>query len=504
MLKQSISANSHNRRVRPAVFVAWLCLIVQVLVILPVFEVQAASKPRYASLVIDAETGTILHQSGANTIVHPASLTKMMTLMMVFDQLKRGKLRLSDPIRISERAASMVPSKLGLKPGSTIRVEDAILALVTKSANDIAVAVAEHLGKSESNFARLMTRAAQKRGMRNTVFKNASGLHDPAQVTTAADMARLAHILIYEYPQYYRYFSRSSFTYKGKTYKNHNHLMDSYRGMDGLKTGFIQASGFNLVASAKRGDRRLIGVVFGGRTAKARNQKMEQLLNAAFAKAGTGMEMAEHRAPLPPRKPGGVNDMAGTTVAAIAAPDGLEDLLESTGTGGAVDRWAALYGPGGRLSQMIGEGDDDPQLRKRLESGLISVSAITGADIPDEVFRSESASAMAAPRPSLQAPAPAPAPAAAPQPVSHPVLKRGADWSIQIGAFASRERTDSAIAASMSKLPENLRSASAVVAPLKTAEGWIYRGRLSGYTQDGAHKACTYLEECIPIPPETP
>lgn len=499
MLKQSIRASSQDRRVRPAVFAAWLCLIVQLLVILPVFEVQAASKPRYTSLVIDAETGTILHQSGANTIVHPASLTKMMTLMMVFDQLKRGKLRLSDPIRISERAASMVPSKLGLKPGSTIRVEDAILALVTKSANDIAVAVAEHLGKSESNFARLMTRAAQKRGMSKTVFKNASGLHDPGQVTTAADMARLAHILIYEYPQYYRYFSRKSFTYQGKTYKNHNHLLGSYRGMDGLKTGFIQASGFNLVASAVRGDRRLIGVVIGGRTSKARNEKMEELLNLAFAKVGAGMHMADHNAPLPPRKPGIASDTAGASVAAFSEPDALEDLLSSE-TGGPVNRWAALYGPGGRLSQMIGEGDDDPQLRKRLESGLISVSAITGADIPDEVFRSESMSAMAAPRPSMQAPAPS----AAPQPVSHPVLKRGADWSIQIGAFASRERTDGALAASMSKLPEHLRSASAVVAPLKTAEGWIYRGRLSGYTQDGAHKACTYLEECIPIPPETP
>lgn len=501
MLKQRYKANSQVRRVRPAVFVAWFCFILQIAVFIPVFEAKAAQKPRYASLIIDAETGEILHQSGANTVVHPASLTKMMTLMMVFDALKRGRIGLNDRIRISQHAASMVPSKLGLKPGSTIRIEDAILALVTKSANDIAVAVAEHLGKTESNFARLMTRAAQKRGMTKTVFKNASGLHDPEQVTTAADMARLAHILIYDYGQYYHYFSRSSFTYQGKTYKNHNHLMDTYRGMDGLKTGFIQASGFNLVASAVRGERRLIGVVFGGRTAKARNQKMEELLNTAFAKFGA-YESADHRTPLPPRKPGDFTDSA-VRYAGTSKSEALENLLEPDAAAPA-DRWAALYGPGSRLSQMIGEGDDDPQFRKRIETGLISISAVTGAAIPEDVFRSEiSAGTPAAVPATIQRPV-TKTPAPQTQNVSRPILKSGLDWSIQIGAFANRERTDSAIAASIRKLPESLRSASAVVAPLKTAEGWIYRGRLSGYSQETAYKACTYLEECIPIPPETP
>lgn len=506
MFKQCTSINSSSRRVRPAVFVLWFCLVFHLVVIIPFFEVHAASKPRYASLIIDAESGVILHQSNANAPVHPASLTKMMTLMMVFDQLKRGKLRLSDRIRISNHAASMVPSKLGLKPGSTIRVEDAILALVTKSANDIAVAVAEHLGRSESRFAQLMTRAAQKRGLHNTVFRNASGLHDPRQVTTAKDMARLAHILIYDYPEFYHYFSRRSFTYLGKTYKNHNHMMDSYEGMDGLKTGYIQASGFNLVASAVRGNRRLIGVVFGGRTSKARNQKMEQLLTQGFVKAGSPVMASLMNTPIPSRKPGAAEE---TSAQAVAATGGeIQALLEELQDVRPVDRWAMLYGPdGGQLASVIGEGDDDPLLRKRVESGLISVSAATGAPVPDEVYDEvfrplPGGGEQVMARPAVPEPSKRPAEM---QKASHPpILKNKSDWSIQIGAFTTRERTDNAIIASMRKLPDGLRSASAVVAPLKTAQGWIFRGRLSGYTQESAYKACTYLDECIPIPPETP
>ncbi len=453
---------------------------------------DAASKPRYTALIIDAESGIILHQSNAQSTVHPASLTKMMTLMMLFEALDKGRLSLNDRIRISDHAASMVPSKIGLKPGATIRVEDAIYALVTKSANDIAVAVAEHLGKTESNFARMMTKTAQKRGMTRTVFKNASGLHDPGQITTAADMAKLAHILIYDYPRYYKYFSKKSFTYLGRTHKNHNRLMDTYPGMDGLKTGYIQASGYNLVASAVRGERRLIGVVFGGRNAKARNLKMEELLNEGFIKAEK-LRIARPDAPQPMRKPEISYPVAETET---PAADGTEDLLQ-TSSPQTIDRWAALDAPGGRLSRIMGEGDADPTVRKRLETGLIAVSALTGASIPDDIFSS-------APKNSAGS-----APAAKPNDITAQVRETAlqlsqTDWAIQIGAFSSRERTDSALATSLSKLPKNLRSARVIVAPLKTPEGWVYRGRLSGYTRESATKACTYLDECIPIPPDNP
>ncbi|MBK6896487.1 MAG: D-alanyl-D-alanine carboxypeptidase [Alphaproteobacteria bacterium] len=457
------------------------------------FTAEAASKPRYTSLVIDAESGVILHQSNAHSTVHPASLTKMMTLMMLFEALDKGRLRLNDRIRISDRAASMVPSKIGLKPGATIRVEDAIYALVTKSANDIAVAVAEHLGKTESNFARMMTRTAQKRGMTRTVFKNASGLHDPGQITSAADMAKLAHILIYDYPRYYKYFSKKSFTYLGKTYKNHNRLMDTYPGMDGLKTGYIQASGYNLVASAVRGERRLIGVVFGGRNAKARNLKMEELLNEGFVKAQK-LRIARPDTPKPLRKPEVSYHIAETGEAPAA--NGIEDLLQSSSPQ-AIDRWAALDAPGGSLGRIMGEGDADPTVRKRLETGLIAVSALTGASIPDDVFGSPLMSRGE------------PVPSAKPNDITAQVRETAlqlsqSDWSIQIGAFSTRERTDKALATSLSKLPQDLRSARVIVAPLKTPEGWVYRGRLSGYTHESAAKACTYLEECIPIPPDNP
>ncbi|MCB1682278.1 MAG: D-alanyl-D-alanine carboxypeptidase [Alphaproteobacteria bacterium] len=494
MLKQSVNRKAQEYFPELAARGVILLLFIILCTVVWTPPAQAASKPRYASLVIDAETGIILHQSGAQVSVHPASLTKMMTLMMLFEAIEQGKVRLNDRIKISDHAASMVPSKLDLKPGSTIRVEDAIYALVTKSANDIAVAVAEHLGRSESQFAKMMTRTAHKRGMTRTVFKNASGLHDPGQITTAADMARLAHILIYEYPQYYRYFSKKSFTYNGKTYKNHNHLMDTYPGMDGLKTGYVQASGFNLVASAVRGDRRLIGVVFGARNAKARNKKMEELLNSAFAKAQNLRIARSSQAPTPSRKPLISYQIAENE---MSSDDELEDLLQTSSplTHG---RWEALDAPNERFSQIIGQGDDDPLARKRLETGLIAVSALTGAAVPDEVFdNGGNAFSVSIPKPGFK-------PDDLTQEVKQNALRSQSGWSIQIGAFTSRDRTDKAIAMSMSKLPRELQSASAIVAPLKTDEGWIYRGRLSGYTHDAATRACSYLEDCIPIPPDNP
>ncbi|MBL4805412.1 MAG: D-alanyl-D-alanine carboxypeptidase, partial [Alphaproteobacteria bacterium] len=245
---------------------------------------KAAENPKYASIVMDADTGLILRQRYANKSLHPASLTKVMTLLLTFEALESGQMQLKDRIRISNHAASMVPSKLGLKPGSSIRVQDAIYALVTKSANDVAVALAEHHAGSESNFAQRMTAKARAIGMSRTTFRNASGLHDPRQVTTARDMAKMARYVINVHPTYYRYFSRKNFTYAGQTYRNHNRLMDTYPGMDGMKTGYINASGFNLIASAVRGDKRIIGVVFGGRSSRSRNAHMKDILDEGFSK----------------------------------------------------------------------------------------------------------------------------------------------------------------------------------------------------------------------------
>lgn len=242
----------------------------------------AQGKP-YSALVAEVDSERVLYQHDPNDIRHPASLTKMMTLYLVFDALARGKITLQDPLWASRFSTSRPPSKLGLKIGDTLTVEEGILALVTQSANDAAATLAEGLAGSEERFAQIMTRKARQLGMQDTVFRNASGLPDPQQVTTARDMFRLGKALVQDYPRYYRYFSTESFAFGGRLFKNHNHLLRRYYGADGIKTGFIHASGFNLVASAQRNGYRLIGVVFGGNTAAKRDAHMAEILDDGFA-----------------------------------------------------------------------------------------------------------------------------------------------------------------------------------------------------------------------------
>lgn len=247
--------------------------------------------PKYSSVVMDADTGEILHDEDANGIRHPASLTKMMTLYMVFEALKEGRISLKTRMPVSAKASRQAPSKLGLTPGETISIKTAILGLVTKSANDVAVVVAEFLGGSEEAFARQMTQKARALGMSKTVFRNASGLPNPAQVTSAKDMAILSRALYQDYPNQYKYFSLRSFNHKGTEHRNHNHLLGKVAGVDGIKTGFIGASGFNLAASAVRLDQydrphRLITVVMGGANRHWRDRRVTELLETHFAKEG--------------------------------------------------------------------------------------------------------------------------------------------------------------------------------------------------------------------------
>ena len=223
---------------------------------------------------MDYSTGEVLHSRRADVPLYPASLTKMMTLMMLFDALERGQLQIDTKLKVSRRAADMPASKLGLRSGSTISVGQAIQAMTVRSANDVAVVIAEALGGTESEFALLMTKRARAIGMRNTTFKNASGLPNRGQKSTARDMAKLAHRLIRHYAGYYHYFSQPSFSFGGRTYRSHNRLVKSYRGMDGLKTGYTRASGFNLASSATRNGRRVVVVVFGGRSAKSRDAEV--------------------------------------------------------------------------------------------------------------------------------------------------------------------------------------------------------------------------------------
>lgn len=237
----------------------------------------------YSALVMEIESDRVLYERNADEIRHPASLTKMMTLYLVFEALEQGRISLHDTFYASNYSASRSPSRIGLRPGDPLTVEEGILALVTCSANDAAATLGEGLAGSEPAFAAMMTRKARELGMSQTVFRNASGLPDSEQVTTARDMYRLGKALLKHFPQHYPYFSTSHFQYRGRSFHNHNHLLEHYYGADGIKTGFVNASGFNLVASARRNGVRLVGVVFGGNSASRRDAHMRDLLDDGFA-----------------------------------------------------------------------------------------------------------------------------------------------------------------------------------------------------------------------------
>jgi D-alanyl-D-alanine carboxypeptidase len=239
----------------------------------------------YADIVVDANSGTVLHSTNPDAQRHPASLTKIMTLYLLFEQLEAGKLKLDSQLQVSKEAAGQMPTKLGLKPGSTLAVEDAIKGMVTRSANDAAVVVAEAIAGDEDAFARLMTRKAQALGMSRTVYKNASGLPDSNQVTTARDQSTLGRAVQERFPRYYKYFSIRTFTFRGQSIGNHNHLLGRVEGVDGIKTGYVNASGFNLVTSVHRGNRYLVAVVMGGGSAGSRDAKMRDLINDKIAQA---------------------------------------------------------------------------------------------------------------------------------------------------------------------------------------------------------------------------
>jgi len=252
----------------------------------------AAAQAKYASLVLDAETGRVLHEVNADTRNYPASLTKMMTLYLTFEAVESGRWHWKGALKVSARAARQPPSKLGLRAGQTITVETAVMALITKSANDVGSTIAHNYSGGERAFAKVMTAKAKKLGMSRTVFRNSSGLPHSRQKSTARDMVKLARALLRDYPTYYRHFSAREFRYKGKRFKNHNNLLKTYHGADGVKTGYIRASGFNLVASAVRDGRRVIGVVFGGRSVKSRDRHMAKLLNKGFARIDPALAKA--------------------------------------------------------------------------------------------------------------------------------------------------------------------------------------------------------------------
>jgi D-alanyl-D-alanine carboxypeptidase len=255
-------------------------------------EAEESYSPAFSSIIVDGNSGATLVANNPDASRHPASLTKIMTLYLLFERLDAGKMKLDTEMQVSEHASDQAPTKLGLRPGQTIQVEDAIKGLVTRSANDAAVVIAEAIAGDEGDFAKLMTRKARALGMTRTVYRNASGLPDDDQVTTARDQSTLGRAIQDRFPRYYRYFSTMTFNYHGHSIANHNHLLGSVEGVDGIKTGYTRASGFNLVTSMHRGNRHLIGVVMGGRSGGSRDAIMRSLLAENLEKASTKRTVA--------------------------------------------------------------------------------------------------------------------------------------------------------------------------------------------------------------------
>ena len=293
-------------------------------------EARQSYNPAYSSIIVDANSGATLQSTSPDGLRFPASLTKVMTLYLLFERLESGKMSLDTEMNVSEHASEQAPTKLGLRPGQTIRVEDAIKGLVTRSANDAAVVIAEAIGGDEDDFAKMMTRKARALGMTRTVYRNASGLPNDDQVTTARDQSILGRSIQDRFPRYYRYFATASFKYRGHNIRNHNHLLGSVEGVDGIKTGYTRASGFNLITNLRRGNRHLVGVVMGGRSARSRDGVMRNLLAENLDKA-TGRRTV---AAITERSPAEAN-------AAVAEANAAERPAAPTQVQGAIQVAAA-------------------------------------------------------------------------------------------------------------------------------------------------------------------
>ena len=254
--------------------------------------VRESYNPQFSSIIVDGNSGAVLSSNNPDGIRRPASLTKIMTLYLLFERLDAGKMKLDTEMDVSEHASEQAPTKLGLKPGQTLKVEDAIKGLVTRSANDAAVVIAEAIAGDEDEFAKLMTRKARALGMSKTTYRNASGLPNDEQLTTARDQATLGRAIQDRYPRYYRYFATTVFNYRGQSIRNHNRLLGNVEGVDGIKTGYTRASGFNLVSSMRRGNRHLVGVVLGGRSGGSRDATMRNLLAENLDKGATKRTVA--------------------------------------------------------------------------------------------------------------------------------------------------------------------------------------------------------------------
>ncbi len=432
-----------------------------------------------AAIVVDANTGKVLYASHADAPRHPASLTKMMTLYLLFEAIESGKTSLNDRITISVHAASQAPSKLGLKPGQTISVRDAILAIVTKSANDIAAAIAEKVDGSESAFAAHMTRKARELGMRRTHYHNASGLPDDRQITTARDLTILARALRDHYPQYYHFFSTPSFVWNGHRIANHNHLLGRVAGVNGIKTGYTRASGFNLVTSVDRDRRKIVAVVIGGATSKARDKRMVELIDAYMPRASSKRTVAAI--------PGGASADDSMLVAKSdypvpnLRPDEIADASDASSAGAATatDEPAVLADAAGANAPAAATNDAANLSIADLVAGANSIFALDATTTTASTVQATDEGDTGGDDTADAGPPPPPA-----------------GWRIQIAAAPTKNGAEDLLDQALAAGGAVLADASPYTETVTSGSSTLYRARFAGFAdKESARAACAYLKK---------
>ena len=482
---------------RPDSIRYWLCMIHRVrLLLLSLAIVFAAASPAGASsgfsaMAVDAHTGRILFSQNPDAQRYPASLTKVMTLYILFQELKSKRFKLNSPLKCSIHGASRPPSKLGLRAGETLTVENAIKALVTRSANDVAATVAENISGSEKAFSLRMTNTARALGMTRTTFRNASGLPDLQQVTTARDMATLGLRIQRDFPEYYHYFRITSFTYKGKAIRSHNRLLGKYAGADGIKTGYIHASGYNLTASAGRKGKRLVGVVMGGKTGGARNVYMMKMLDKYFTKATTSRaNTIAAVAGTPP----GWDDKQVPAAAPVVMEASVSPPFPKTKPGSAPAPVRSAKEQDtlpveGEVATLEPEKEDSSKevLSRKKEvlatDSLFKIAAAAAAETPEGMRMQKDAETD-----------------------GKTTLKPKAGWQIQIGAYPTRDGAMRIIEKALSMDLNRLVGKTAFAIPITRGSSTLYRARFSGFDQSSAREACKELEgkglSCLPLAPQ--
>ncbi|WP_299599834.1 D-alanyl-D-alanine carboxypeptidase family protein [uncultured Tateyamaria sp.] len=478
------------RRAQPARLGLILFALLWMVVIVPA-SVMAAP---YAAFVMDARTGEVLHSRNADTQLHPASLTKMMTLYVVFQAVERGEITMDTEVKVSRKAAAEVPSKLGLRSGSRIKLRYLVRASAVKSANDAATAIAEAISGSEAAFARRMNRTAKSLGMTRTTFKNAHGLTESGHMSTARDMSTLGRHLLYDYPQYYNLFSRTSTNAGIATVNNTNRrMLANYKGADGIKTGYTRAAGFNLVASAERGNERIIATVFGGKSTASRNAKVAELLDLGFRRAPS-------RAPL--RKPSKPSYVPGDEPIIVAgnqdAPRGAGKIIRLSGA--VKTSYRPKMRPGSAAPVLVAEA---PVASTVLPDDI--QTALVAAQVSETTAPAAATAVSAALAPTVRPEARPTQVAlkAEPEVVTRVSTSGGRHWGVNVGRYGSRYKAEKVLLQTalteMSSLDGSLRKV------VRRPTG--FDANFMGMTRDGADLACRRLQSrnmtCFMIGPQS-